>query len=124
MTRRISGVESSTAILFYSMVALSLAGLATSPFGWQPMDLVDLVTAAFAGMMFGLGHFFVIEAYRHGEATVVAPFRYGNLIWAALLGFVLWGEIPSLWVLAGTPLVVGSGLYILWIERARRRHSS
>lgn len=124
VTRRISGVESSTAILFYSMVALSLAGLATSPFGWQPMDLVDLVTAAFAGMMFGLGHFFVIEAYRHGEATVVAPFRYGNLIWAALLGFVLWGEIPSLWVLAGTPLVVGSGLYILWIERARRRHSS
>jgi len=124
VTRRISGEESSTAILFYSMVALSLAGLATAPFGWRPLDAADLATAAFTGVMFGLGHFFIIEAFRHGEATTVAPYRYGNLIWAALLGFVLWGEIPSLWVLAGTPLVVGSGLYILWIERARRRHSS
>lgn len=122
ITRRISGTESSTAILFYSMVALSLAGLATAPLGWRPMDAADLATAAFTGVMFGLGHFFVIEAYRHGEATVVAPYRYGNLIWAALLGFVLWGEIPSLWVLAGTPLVVGGGLYLLWIERARRQH--
>jgi drug/metabolite transporter (DMT)-like permease len=121
VTRRISAAESSTAILFYSMIALMLAGLATAPFGWQPMDTTDLALAAFTGVMFGLGHFFIIEAMRYGEATVVAPYRYTNLIWAVLLGFLLWGEIPSIWVLAGTPLVVGSGLYILLHERLRRR---
>ena len=121
VTRRISAAESSSAILFYSMVALTLAGLATAPFGWLPMDAADLALTAFTGVMFGLGHYFIIEGFRYAEATVVAPYRYANLIWAALLGFALWGEIPSVWVLAGTPLVVGSGLYILLHEQRARR---
>lgn len=121
VTRRISGAETSIAILFYSVVALTLVGLATAPFGWRPMDAADLALTAFTGVMFGLGHYFIIEGFRYAEASVVAPYRYANLIWAALLGFVLWGEIPSIWVLAGTPLVVGSGLYILLHERSRRR---
>lgn len=121
VTRRISTAETSIAILFYSMVALTLAGLATAPFGWQPMDGDELAIVILAGLLFGLGHYFIIEGYRYAEASVVSPYRYANLIWAALLGFVLWGEIPSIWVLAGTPLVVGSGLYILLHERSRRR---
>ncbi len=121
VTRRISVAETSIAILFYSMIALTLVGLATAPFGWQPMDGGELAIVILAGLLFGLGHYFVIEGYRYAEASVVSPYRYTNLIWAALLGFILWGEIPSVWVLAGTPLVVGSGLYILLHERSRRR---
>lgn len=120
VTRRISTAETSIAILFYSMVALTLAGLATAPFGWQRMGVIDLAIAAFAGVMFGLGHYFVIEGYRFAEASIVSPYRYANLIWAVLLGFLLWREIPSLWVLAGAPLVVGSGIYILLHERSQR----
>lgn len=120
VTRRISAGESSTAILFYSTVALTLVGLATAPFGWQPLSGEDWAVAVVAGLMFGLGHFFIIEGFRYAEASVVAPYRYANLIWAALLGFLLWGEIPSVWVLVGAPLVVGSGLYILLLERSRR----
>ncbi len=121
VTRRISASESSTAILFYSTVALTLVGLATAPFGWQPMDVTDLAIAVLSGTMFGLGHYLIIEGYRYAEASVVSPYRYANLIWAVLLGFLLWGELPSIWVLAGTPLVVGSGFYILLHERSRRR---
>lgn len=124
VTRRISTAETSIAILFYSMVALTLAGLATAPFGWQPMDGGELAIVILAGLLFGLGHYFIIEGYRYAEASVVSPYRYANLIWAALLGFILWGEIPSIWVLAGTPLVVGSGLYILLHERSRRRRET
>jgi drug/metabolite transporter (DMT)-like permease len=120
VTRHISTMETSTAILFYSMLAVMLAGLASAPFGWQPMDLRILAVTIFAGLMFGLGHYFIIEAFRYGEATVVAPYRYANLIWATVFGFLIWREIPSVWVLAGAPLVVGSGLYILLIERARQ----
>ena len=121
VTRRISRAETSMAILFYSMVALTLAGLATAPFGWRPMDGGQLAIAAFTGVMFGLGHYLIIEGYRYAEASVISPYRYANLIWAVALGFVLWGEIPSFWVLVGAPLVVGSGLYILLYERSRRR---
>jgi drug/metabolite transporter (DMT)-like permease len=123
VTRRISKTESSMGILFYSMVALTLAGLATAPFGWLPMDLEQVALAAFTGVMFGLGHYFIIEGYRYAEASVVSPYRYANLIWAVILGFLIWGEIPSIWVLAGAPLVVGSGLYILLHERSRRASS-
>jgi drug/metabolite transporter (DMT)-like permease len=123
VTRRISKTESSMGILFYSMVALTLAGLATAPFGWMPMDLEQVALAAFTGVMFGLGHYFIIEGYRYAEASVVSPYRYANLIWAVILGFLIWGEIPSIWVLAGAPLVVGSGLYILLHERSRRASS-
>lgn len=120
VTRRISKTESSMGILFYSMIALTLAGLVTAPFGWQPMDVEQVALAAFTGVMFGLGHYFIIEGYRYAEASVVSPYRYANLIWAVILGFLIWGEIPSIWVLAGAPLVVGSGLYILLHERSRR----
>jgi drug/metabolite transporter (DMT)-like permease len=124
VTRRISKTESSMGILFYSMVALTLAGLATAPFGWLPMDVEQVALAAFTGVMFGLGHYFIIEGYRYAEASVVSPYRYANLIWAVILGFLIWGEIPSIWVLAGAPLVVGSGLYILLYERSRKPRTS
>ncbi len=120
VTRHISTTETSTAILFYSMVAVMLAGLASAPFGWAPMDIRVLAVTIFAGLMFGLGHFFIIEAFRYGEATVVAPFRYANLIWATVFGFLIWREVPSTWMLAGAPLVVASGLYLLLHERSRR----
>ncbi|NKB48997.1 MAG: EamA family transporter [Alphaproteobacteria bacterium] len=120
VTRRISKEETSKAILFYSMVALTLAGLATAPFGWTPVDAEQLAIAIFTGLMFGLGHYLIIEGYRYAEASIVSPFRYANLIWAVLLGYLLWREIPSQWVLLGTPLVVGSGLYILLYERSRQ----
>lgn len=123
VTRRISTAETSIAILFYSTVALTLAGLATAPFGWQPMGASDLALAALTGLLFGLGHYFIIEGYRYAEASVVSPFRYVNLIWAVVLGFLIWGEIPSLWVLVGAPLVVGGGLYLLLQEQARRRRA-
>ena len=67
------------------MVAVMLAGLASAPFGWQPMDALHIGVTVFAGVMFGLGHYFVIEAYRYAEASAVSPYRYANLIWAALL---------------------------------------
>lgn len=120
VTRKISEGESSTAILFYSTVALTFVGLATAPFGWKPMDMTAFAITILAGALFGLGHYFIIEGFRYAEASVVAPYRYVNVVWAALLGYLLWGEIPTIWIVVGVPLVIGSGLYILLHERARR----
>ena len=121
VTRKISTTEKSSAILFYSTLALTLIGLATFPFGWKPMTFNDIGIAILAGTFFGLGHYFIIEGYRYAEASIIAPYRYLNLIWAVILGYILWKEIPSAWVLLGTPLVVGSGLYILYDEGKKSR---
>jgi drug/metabolite transporter (DMT)-like permease len=53
--------------------------------------------------------------------SAVVPFNYLSLIWAALLGFAIWGDVPTSGLLAGSAIVIASGLYILWRETLRRR---
>lgn len=119
LTRRLSRTETSIAILFWSNIILMAGGFATMPFGWVTVT----PTAAFwfiaAGIFNGMAHFFIIEALRAGEASVVAPIRYTALLWAALLGFIVWGELPEIWLWAGAAIIVGSSLYMIHAERRR-----
>jgi drug/metabolite transporter (DMT)-like permease len=117
VTRRISATEHTTAIATWSTLALAGTGFATLPFGWQPLDATDVGIAALAGLLFGAGHYLIIEGYKYAEAAVVSPYRYTDLLWAAIFGFILWGELPSLWLLAGAPLIIGSGVYMALHER-------
>ena len=112
-TRRISTAESSLALLCTSTVAVVVAGLATSPFGWNPIPAFDLGLMAASGILVGSAHFLMIECFRLAEAALLAPFKYSNMIWAIMLGFAVWGDLPDAWTLTGAAFVVGSGLYIL-----------
>ena len=51
------------------------------------------------------------------EASVLAPFRYSGIIWSVIFGFLIWGELPDVWVLVGAVVVIASGLYIYWREQ-------
>jgi drug/metabolite transporter (DMT)-like permease len=121
VTRRISATESSLAILAFSILGLLAASLATLPFGWRPPGAIDIAIAGASGLLFGAAHYLMIEGYRHAEASLVAPFRYTNLIWAPLWGFVLWHEVPGIGLLTGAPLIAAGGLYVLYRERADRK---
>ena len=61
---------------------------------------------------------------RHGDIGLVAPFRYTSLLWAIVLGFVVFGDLPDGWTLFGAAIVVGAGLFTLWRERQLRLHSN
>jgi drug/metabolite transporter (DMT)-like permease len=63
-----------------------------------------------------------IQAFRYAEAATVIPFKYLTLVWAAIAGFIVFGDIPGSNVFAGAALVVGSGLYIFHRETKRRQH--
>jgi len=119
LTRKLSRSETSLSILFWSNIILMLAGALTIPWGWVAVTPVAAFWFVAAGIFNGLAHFFIIEALRVGEASVVAPMRYTALLWAALLGFVVFGEVPSLWLWAGAAIIVGSSLYMLRGERRR-----
>ena len=67
----------------------------------------------------GAALFLMTEAFRHAEATLVAPFRYSSVLWAMVVGVVVFGDWPSPTMLDGAALVVGSGLYILHREARR-----
>jgi drug/metabolite transporter (DMT)-like permease len=120
ITRRIAATESSVATLAFTTAVIGASGLVTLPFGWVMPTLTDWLIIAGAGMLYGTAHFFYIDALRLAEAVLVVPFKYSNILWAAVLGFVIWGHIPSPSVIAGTTLVIVSGLYIAHREMLRR----
>lgn len=70
-----------------------------------------------------LAFYFITDAMRTGELSVVAPFRYSIIVWAFILGYVVWGDVPGLLRSAGIALIVSSGLFILYREQVRRRRA-
>jgi len=119
ITRRLARTETSISILFWSNIILMAGGFATLPMGWAPVSTQDAFWFVAAGIFNGTAHFCIIEALRTGEASALAPIRYTALLWAALLGFLVWGEVPELWLLAGAAVIVGSSLYMIRAERQR-----
>lgn len=119
ITRRISATDSSVTTLSFTTACVMVAGLATWPFGWSALTPRDLGLVAVTGVVLGVAQFLVIEAFRLGEAALVAPFKYSSVVWAILLGYLVWRDLPDAWVASGAVLVIGSGLFIWWRESLR-----
>jgi drug/metabolite transporter (DMT)-like permease len=119
--KRMSAYEHSTAIAFYFMLTASVVSLFTLPFGWQiPFggEGLILIICGFSG---GIGQLFLSFSYRYGDASLLAPFDYTAMIWAVVLGYFIFGELPMLNVWLGALIVIAAGLLILWRERKLAR---
>jgi drug/metabolite transporter (DMT)-like permease len=88
---------------------------------WHWPTPVDAGWMVFCGVCVAFGGYLLSQAYRLAQASVVAPFEYTALPWGVILGFLLWGEIPTPVTVAGMVLVVGSGLYVLYREKVRAK---
>ncbi len=120
-TRKIAASETTLSTLYFSTVAIALLGLGTWPFGWAPLVLDDVGLMALSGMLVGGAHFFLIERFRWAEAALLAPFKYISMIWAVIFGFVIWGDLPDAWTMAGAAFVIVSGIYIFQREALQKR---
>lgn len=116
-TRRLTTTESTSSIVFYFSLICALAGLATWPFGWVIPDLPQLAALIGLGICGGLAHVLLTESYRHAPASVIAPFDYTAMLWAFLLGYAMFGEVPTVYVYAGAVIVAGAGMFVIWRER-------
>ncbi|MCB2136249.1 MAG: DMT family transporter [Rhodobacteraceae bacterium] len=127
--RRLVRTETTTAIVFYFSLNAALLSLVTLPFGWVWPDPMTAATLISAGLLGGLGQIFLTSSYRHADASVIAPFEYASMLLALIVGYTVFGEEPTLVMLAGASLVVGAGILIilrerhLGLERARQRSS-
>lgn len=119
--RQISDTERGPTIVFYFTLAGTVLGLAGSLFGWVVPDLPTLGLLILAGLIGGVGQLFLTEALRRAPVGLVAPFDYTQLIWATLLGLVIWGELPHPATIVGAIVVAASGVYILHRELQRLR---
>lgn len=120
ITRWLTVDESTIAILFYSNLAITVLALFTLPFEWRLPTAGDIALFAVTGFLLGFAYYLWIQAFRFSEVTVVMPFKYIMVVWAAALGYLVWGDLPDRFVVVGAALVVASGLYILHREKLWR----
>ncbi len=126
-TRRLGVTESAETMVLYQVI-FNIAGaglvLVVLPGEWITPDMVDWGLFAVTGLFAGFAQFCMTSAFRVAPLSVVAPFEYFALVWAVILGYVIWDDIPDGWSVIGALVVVASGLYIVYREAALRRAAS
>jgi len=113
-TRRFSSsLPTTTGALWAAISVLSIGLVGVAVQGWQPVSLVAGLQIAGAAAFLIAGYIFAIQVMRVGEIGVVAPFRYTSLLFAIILGWLLFGTLPDQWTIIGGAITVASGLFIL-----------
>ena len=90
------------------------------PFVWVTPRAEDLWLFAAIAVFGTVGVTMMTQAFRFAPAAVVAPFDYTALLWATLIGWQVWGEIPDTLTYVGAAIIVASGIYIVIRERHAR----
>jgi drug/metabolite transporter (DMT)-like permease len=128
-SRQLSATEPSHTILFYYSIGVlvmtggaGLLGETILPsWEWAPLKAADLWIFVLIGIAGSFGQFFLNQAFRYGEVSLLAPVEYTGLLWGILYGVVLWDEWPTWVTLAGAAVVAGASLYIAQREARLRR---
>ena len=117
--RVLARTDSTQSMMVWLMALMALgAGLLAWP-GWTPVAGADLWLILGIGVAGGIGQYAVTEAFRVGEASLIAPLEYTALVWGVLLDLTLWGVLPDGVTWVGAAIIVASGLYLLRRERVQ-----
>jgi drug/metabolite transporter (DMT)-like permease len=114
--RRLSAADPPATIVFYFTLFAAIAGAVSLPFQWVTPDAVGLALLVGIGLIGGVAQLALTQAFRLAPVALVAPFDYGALVFAVFFGYVVWGDVPDLFIIGGAMIVVASGLYILHRE--------
>jgi drug/metabolite transporter (DMT)-like permease len=115
--------ESVNTLLIWQLATVSIFHSLLLPFGFKWPTQYDLFLFAMCGVANLVGQVLWTKALMLAPATAVSPFFYFMLVWAAVIGFVVWGEVPTVALLAGSCIVVASGLFLLWHETKNKKGS-
>ena len=113
------GEEQTSTFVFYTFFVQAIIGwlaCALAPSSLRPLNGTDLVLILAMGALALSGHFAITRAFQRAPVSVVAPFEYSALVWATLLGFVVFGEFPGAYVWLGVAIIVAAGLYSVHSE--------
>ena len=115
--RLLTRTDSSASLVFWTTALLALGATALAVPNWVALDSAHWLLVAAMGITGFLGQLAITEAFRHGQASVVAPFEYTALAWGMGLDWVLWQAVPGASTLIGGAIIIGSGLYLVRTER-------
>lgn len=116
--RSMTKVETTASLVFSFQLIAAIASIATIPWGWIAPSWSDFFVLCAIGIVGGIAQILLTESYRHAPASVVAPFSYTSMIWATVLGYFMFKELPDAIVLMGAAVVVAAGLFVIFRERA------
>ncbi|HKS87241.1 MAG TPA: DMT family transporter, partial [Pseudolabrys sp.] len=118
--RGMTTTESAETLTMYQMIFLTLFFALGLPFFFLPPAPLDLAALIANGVINALGQYWWTRALSLAPPSAVGPFYYFMLVWSAALGFVFWGDVPTLTLLGGSAIVVGSGIFLLYHESTRK----
>ena len=124
VSRKMTRYMATTAIMFWPSLGAVLAMLVMMPSQWQTPGPFDLTLFVLMGVIGTLGLSLITQGYRYAPAAVIAPFDYSALLWAVILGWVIWNDVPEPNVWLGSFILIASGLYILHRETRQPKADS
>jgi drug/metabolite transporter (DMT)-like permease len=116
--RRLTETEATGSIVLYFSLFSTLFGLATLPFGWAWPTMGEGAILIAIGILGGIAQICLTQSYRLGDASLIAPFEYSSLLFALALGYLVFGDLPSLLVLLGAAIIMAAGIFVILRERA------
>jgi len=114
--RKMVQTDHTAAIVFYFSLTASVLSLMTAPFGWVVPDAYTATLLVMAGLLGGVAQILVTSAYRFGAASMLAPVDYSSMLFAILIGYVWFNELPTLVMMVGASLVVAGNILVVWRE--------
>jgi drug/metabolite transporter (DMT)-like permease len=119
--RQLSATESSTTIALWQAILMTVATALPLPFIWTTPHLTDGLCLVAVGAFAGIAQVLQTEAFASAQVSAIGPFAYSGLLWASIIGWLGFGEIPGIAMLMGGLLIIGSGIWMLRHDRAARR---
>lgn len=116
IVRKVGQDERTVVLLLYPLVANFVVMACALPFIYVPMPIEHLGLVAVISILGFTAGFLLILAYRHGEAAIIAPMQYSQIIWASAFGYFFFSELPDNATMLGASIIIASGLYIVFRE--------
>jgi len=114
--RGMASTESTETLIMYQLTLLTLAYALFLPFGFTTPTAFDALIMIGSGVGNGIAQYLWTRAIHLAPTSAVVPFQYLQLVWAMLLGFAIWGDLPTAGLLFGSAVVIASGLFLFWHE--------
>jgi len=119
--KQLSKRDSIIALVFSLHLGMGIVATTTLPWVWVPIDFAVFCQLLLMAMIALVAHYVFATAFARADVSALAPFEYTALVWATIIGYVVWREIPSAEVWTGAAIIITCGLYVVHRESLRHR---